>query len=66
MATHCQGLPLQVSLYVDKYTTIPTFLTMSSTSTDVTLYMNPTDSDAGSYTVRIKFAVIDFPNLFVT
>ena len=66
MASQCQALGLVMSWSVDKYSTIPSFLTMTSTTLDNTLSMNPTDSDAGTYTIRVTFSVIGLPSLYTS
>ena len=66
MGTQCQGLALTVVMSVDKYSSIPSFLSMTSTKVDVTISMNPADTDAGAYTVRITFAVNGLSSLYAS
>jgi hypothetical protein len=48
-------ITLTPSMKVDKYTTIPTFMDIAWGGLTSNLNLNPTSSDVGVYTVRIRF-----------
>lgn len=50
----CFGRPITMTWSVDKYATIPTFMSMSNNNTHGFLSLNPTSSDVGTYTVAIR------------
>ena len=50
----CDGSPVTVTWSVDKYTTIPTFITANVGTTSTDMSFNPTATDIGVYTIRVK------------
>ncbi|CDW71147.1 UNKNOWN [Stylonychia lemnae] len=53
----CSGQDLNFTWSVDAYWTIPTFMTMTNTTSSSTLTINPKAENAGTYVVRVRFFI---------
>eukprot|EP00347_Sterkiella_histriomuscorum_P011981 403370353 len=58
----CFNSELGFDWSVDKYTGIPTFMTMTNGTGSSTLKMTPLDADIGTYVVRLKFWILSNSN----
>eukprot|EP00347_Sterkiella_histriomuscorum_P005340 403356986 len=61
--TDCFASELKFTWSVDKYTTAPSFLTMSNDTSSSTLTMSPANTDVGTYIVRVTFTKVIEPDV---